>query len=629
MVLNREETTKDDLHSVFHYERIKILTKDGEKYANVTLPFVSVTQTQASQYGDDKTLDEIAGRTIHPDGKVIPFTGKPYLKVLEKGQDMKVQERVFTLPDVEVGSIIEYRYATRIADNIYEAPEWIIQGDLYVKRAHYVWYPTSRELQSERGAVTTITWSPILPADAKIERRDIPHTEFTRESVQVFELTMKDVPPEVKEDYMPPIASFSYRVLFNFTAEHSAADWWKNEGKNWSKGMDSFADPNSDLKKKTAEITAGATTDDQKLRKIYATVMELENTHFTRVHDEKEEKAEGGHPVKNANDVLNQKRGSKTQLTQLFVGMARAAGMKAYFMLVPDRSEELFLPSWLSLQQFDDVIAIVNVDGKEMYFDPGCRYCAYGHLAWEHTLVQGLRQTEKGTEFGGTPIDDFRVNQVLRVANLNMDDAGQIKGTINLTFMGADALQWRHRALSGDEESLNHSLRKNLEEMVPRSLQVKVDKIDNLTEYEQPLKVSYDVTGTLGTHTGKRILLPSDIFISGESATFADEKRQQAVYFHYPRYVQDAQRINLPPTMSVEATPDAARFDLPKQEAYTLSVVGDAKGYTTRRNYVQSELLVMPKDYDGLRKFYSQFESKDQETVVLKGAPAVAASGGN
>ena len=61
---------------------------------------------------------------------------------------MKVQERVFTLPDVEVGSIIEYRYATRIADNIYEAPEWIIQGELYVKQAHYIWYPTSKELRT-------------------------------------------------------------------------------------------------------------------------------------------------------------------------------------------------------------------------------------------------------------------------------------------------------------------------------------------------------------------------------------------------------------------------------------------------------------------------------------------------
>ncbi len=94
-----------------------------------------------------------------------------------------------------------------------------------------------------------------------------------------------------------------------------------------------------------------------------------------------------------------------------------------------------------------------------------------------------------------------------------MDDAGQITGTIDLTFAGADAVEWRHTALSGDEESLNHALRTHLEDMVPKSLQVKVDKIENLTEYEQPLKVSYEVTGTLGTHMGKRVILPSDIFL--------------------------------------------------------------------------------------------------------------------
>jgi hypothetical protein len=629
VVLNREEVTKDDLHAVFHYERIKILTKDGEKYANVTLPYVSIAQNGYSGTGDDKTLEDITGRTIHTDGAIIPFAGKPYLKVLEKGQDVKVQERVFTLPDVEVGSIIEYRYATRIADNTVEAPDWYIQGELYVKQAHYVWYPTSRDIQDSHGPITTITWFPILPADAKIERRDVPHSAFSTQPIQVFELTIKDVPPEVNEAYMPPIASFSYRVLFNFTAEHTAADWWKDEGKDWSKGMDSFADPNSELKKETAEITSGATNDDQKLQKIYVAVMKLENTRYTRAHNQQEERAEGGHQVKNASDVLSQKRGSEAQLTALFVGMARAAGMKAYFMYVPDRSEEIFIPGWMSLRQFDDEIAIVNVDGTEKYFDPGCRYCAYGHLAWQHTLVQGLRQFDKGTEFGGTPTDDFKFNQLTRVANLKMDDAGQITGTIDLTFTGADAVEWRHRALSGDEESLNHALRTHLEDMVPRSLQVKVGKIENVAEYEQPLKVSYDVTGTLGTHTGKRVLLPSDIFLSGESAPFADEKRQEAVYFHYPRYVQDAQRINLPATMSVEALPDAVRFDLPKQEAYTLAVTGDAKGFTTRRNYVQGELLVMPKDYDSLRKFYAQFESKDQESVVLKAAPAMAASGGN
>ena len=56
--------------------------------------------------------------------------------------------------------------------------------------------------------------------------------------------------------------------------------------------------------------------------------------------------------------------------------MARAAGLEGYVMLVPDRNEHFFLEGWLSLQQFDDTIASVNVDGKDAYFDPGSRYCA-------------------------------------------------------------------------------------------------------------------------------------------------------------------------------------------------------------------------------------------------------------
>jgi hypothetical protein len=57
--------------------------------------------------------------------------------------------------------------------------------------------------------------------------------------------------------------------------------------------------------------------------------------------------------------------------------------------------------------------------------------------------------------------------------------------------------------------------------------------------------------------------------------------------------------------------------------------VSDAKGFTARRDHIQNELLVMPKDYDILRKYYSQFEAKDQESVVLKAAPTATAAGGN
>ncbi len=629
VVLLREEVTNDDMHSVEHYDRIKILTKDGEKYANVELPFYSTTYVDSEHLGDNKSLGEIVGRTIHADGTIIPLTAKPYLKVIEKQQGVKIQEKVFTLPDVEVGSIIEYRYTTRIDDNMYEAPDWYIQGELYLKAAHYLWYPTEVNLvDSRQHPIHSISWFPILPEGATVERHDLPHaSSLASGPVQYFDLTVKDVPPQVREEYMPPIASYSYRVLFNFTAETTAAEWWKDEGKDWSKRLDSFANPNSELKAATQTVIAGATTQDEKLKKIYAAVMALDNTRYSREHEKREDKAEGEGKVKSAADVLSHKRGSSTQMTELFVGMARAAGMKAYFMLLPDRSIELFTPSWLSFHQFDDLIAIVNVDGKDVYFDPGDRYCPYGHLAWEHTFVRGLRQVDGGTDFGSTSGDDYKVNRMQRVANLKMDEKGQIGGTIKLTFMGAAAVRWRQAALTGDDESLKHGLTKELEGMVPKSLEVKVGQMDHLEEYEQPLVVTYEVTGTLGTTTGKRLILPADVFEAGSSTTFADEKRVLPVYFHYSKLTQDAMRVNVPEGFTVEAVPAEAKLNLTGQEAYSFVATQDARGFTARRDYLQNELIVMPKDYDGLRKYYSQVESKDQESVVLKMAPVTTASG--
>jgi hypothetical protein len=630
VVLFREEVTNDNMHYEQHYDRIKVLTKDGEKYANVELPFVSMTGLNSDNFSDEKSLGDIQGRTIHADGKIIPFTGKPYLKVMEKTAGAKVQEKVFTLPDVEVGSIIEYRYATRIADNIFESPDWYIQGELYLKAAHYVWYPTERQMTNSREQIMrTITWYPILPEGAKVERHDIPKSSnMATGSTQYFDLQVKEIPPQVKERYMPPMASYSYRVLFNFTAETSAADWWKAEGKEWSKQMDAFANPNSDLKSATQKIVAGATTPDEKLKKIYAAVMGLDNTRYTRQHEEREDKAEGEGKVKTAADVLGHGRGTASQIALVFVGMARAAGMQAYVMDVPDRSEEFFTPNWLSFQQFDDLIAIVNVDGKEVFFDPGCRYCAYGHLAWEHTFVQGLRQVERGTDFAKTQGDDYKVNVTNRVANLNVDEKGEITGTINLSFTGSAAVRWRHTALTGDDESLKHALRTHLESMVPKSLEVKVESIENLKDYEDPLTVNYTVQGRLGTPTGKRLILPSDLFEAGSSAIFSDEKREQLVYFHYPQTTRDTLRINVPSGFDVEAVPTEARLGLPNREIYNFTVTADAKGFTSKRFHAQNEIFIQQKDYEGLRKYYSEFQSKDQESVVLKVAPATSATDG-
>ena len=626
IVLFREEITTDDLHSVQHYDRIKVLTEEGKKYANVELPYFSTTGT-FDERGDDKTVESIVGRTIHPDGTVIPFTGKPYLKTMVKGDRLKYQAKIFTLPDVEVGSILEYRYATRYSDYAYEAPDWYIQGDLFLKNAHYVWYPTRHELQDSKGIINTISWFPILPLGARIERTEMPGVgNGDSRPQQVYTLHIKDVPPKVHEEFMPPIASYSYRVLFNFSSYRSADEYWRSEGKSWARRADAFAKASPPVSAAAQAAVAGAGTPEEKLHKIYAAVMELENTGFTRERDGREDKAEGVGKLTDASEVLGLKRGTPTQLTGLFVAIARAAGFKADLMLVPDRSEQLFTPLWLNFRQLEDEIAIVHVEDKEVFFDPGSRYCAYGHLAWEHTFIQGLREKDGATAFEKTPGDSYKENSTARVANLNMDAEGQLTGKIDLTFSGASALRWRQNALRNDEESLRHDLRVLLEERVPRSMEVRVTEVENLKAYEKPLVVRYQVKGTMGTVTGKRLVMPADLFLAAATAQFSHEKRELAVYFHYPELVQDALRINLPSGFSVEAVPSSAKYDMPKSGTYNMSVTSTPNSFTTRRQFAFGDIFVLPPSYPALRGFYSEFQTNDQQSVVLKQVPTVTAS---
>jgi hypothetical protein len=628
VILFREEITKDDMHVVQHYERIKVLTEKGKDYANVELRFTS-SSDHGSFSGDEKNLTDISGRTIHPDGTVIPFTGKPYLKMMEKGKEFKYQARVFTLPDVQVGSIIEYRYNTRISDYVVEAPSWFLQDDLFIKSAHFMWYPTVRELTSPEGGVNAITWFPILPPGVTLLNRETPGRGPISGPQQVYELSVHDIAPEPNEEFMPPIRSLSYRVLFAYSVSHSYAEFWKTEGKRWSKREDSFIGPDDTLKASTITVIAGAQTNDEKLRKIYAAVMALENTDFTRDRDRKEDQAEGVKKISSAGDVFKRARGGSDQLTAVFVGMARAAGMKAYVMTVADRSKRVLTPGWMSFAQFDNDVAIVNVDGKEQFFDPGQRYCPYGQLAWENTFAQGLRQTDGGTDFAYAPGANYTTTKTFRVANLSMDANSEVTGTITMTYMGSTALRWRQRALSGDEESLKTGLRTSLEEMLPKTLEVKFASIDNLSDYEKPLIAHFQVKGGVGTPTGKRMILPGDIFLADEAVTFPHEKREIPVYFQYPQTVQDAVRIKFPSGMSIEAVPAEASVKFQDLAQYTFSATKAPDSITTRRNAFTNFVVVPVKDYGALRAFYSQMETKDQDSVVLKVAAGSASGGGN
>jgi hypothetical protein len=236
--LYREETTDDQLHYHSLYERIKILTEKGKELATVHVPY---------ERGEFKVTN-IEGRTVHADGTVIPLTTKPTDLMDFKTKNLQVNSMVFTLPSVEVGSILEYRLQIRYDDDRLSSPTWDVQQPYFVHKAHYLFVPSSSQyITNSRGdAANRLMYG--IRADGK--------TQVVRDSRGKFTFDIADVPATPDDDWMPPVNGIKWKVEFYYTPYSSGGEFWDKEGKRWGKEADRFAETTKTLQQAAAGMVA-------------------------------------------------------------------------------------------------------------------------------------------------------------------------------------------------------------------------------------------------------------------------------------------------------------------------------------------------------------------------------------
>ncbi|MGC2635585.1 MAG: DUF3857 and transglutaminase domain-containing protein [Acidobacteriaceae bacterium] len=609
--LFREETVDDKMHIHQLYARIKILNEKGkETYSDIEIPYEPGMSA----------IKDISGRTIHADGTVVPFTGKPYDKVLVKSGNLKVNEKVFSMPDVAVGSIVEYRYELAYNDNYYIPPSWYIQQPIYVHKAHYHFVPVDL---SVRTIVATDAFGKENPVNRMIYFPLLPPGTEVKYGLNGYDLEVDDVAALTDEEYEPPLDSFSYRLLFYYSPALTGLEFWKEEGKTWSKEVDRFANPSDKIRQAVAQIVAPTDTDEQKLQKIYAAVMQLENTRFTREHSSEENRAEGLR-VKTAADIWDQKRGSDDEITRLFIAMARAAGMKASAMIVTERNRNLLNRGYLDWTQLEDEIAIVSLGGKDQFFDPGQRYCEFGKLHWMHTEILGIRQTDHGPDFAITPSPNYPDNVIQRNADLELSADGQLKGIARITMSGAEALRWRQEVLRLDEQEAKKQFEDELQGRVPPGVHVKMDHFLALTDNTSALMAVVDVSGNMGTMTGKRVFLPGSFFEAGARPLFSAEKRESPIDLHFPYLAHDHINLTLAPGLSVDSVPANADVPWLPNAQYKAKYDHTANIYQQERVVAVGVTLYKTDSYPQLRDFFQKIGAQDQQPVILARTPTTA-----
>jgi hypothetical protein len=607
--LYREETVDDNLHYHSFYARIKVLTEKGKELATVDVPY----------WKGNYQITDIRGRTIHSDGTVILLDVKPSDLMQAKVGNSQLNKKVFTLPSVEVGSILEYRWQMRYDDQQLSSPDWDVQQPYFVHKAHYAFIAFKYRDQitdSKGNAANKLLYSSMLPTGDKV----------AMDATGKYTLDVTDVPAIPDEEFMPPLGSVIEQVQFYYSGYFNKEEFWKNEGNRWSKEMDRFANESKGLKQAVSQIVAPADSEEVKAKKIYAAVMALENTDYTRKKSAAEMKQLGIKQAKQAEDVWNQKSGGSDEIALLYIAMARSAGLKAYALTVANRNRTIFNPYFLSMRQLDDVLAIVTIDGKDKVLDPGEKYAAFGELAWKHSSAGGMRQSDKGVTLSATSGNPYKQAATVRVADLTVDEHGEVTGVARIAMSGPEALRWRHVAIENDEEEVKKQFNEEISGIVPDGVHVEFDHFLGLTDYDSSLMGIVKISGNFGTVTGKRAFLPGVFFESHAKHPFvAEEKRGTAVDMRYAHSIRDEVTYRLPESFHVESAPEKASIPWEGHAVFKLDTAVDKNKVTVTRNMIVGFTLLDSKEYPQLRDFYEKVAHADQQQTVVTMTPVVAA----
>jgi hypothetical protein len=621
VILLREELDNDPMNFEQTYMRIKILTEQGKDLGAVEVPYSR----------RNFKLEEVAGRTIHPDGTIIPFDGKVFDKQVVRtreqgGRGERVNVKSFSLPDVQVGSVIEYRFTLRYADHSFYAPEWRVQDQLYQRKASFKFIPYDGLLQLPHDEVGRgVAWTSMLPNGMAPQFKEVPTTSITttRQVSNYVELNVHDVAPLVSEPFMPPRETMVYRVRFYYTVTPKQDQYWKDEGKYWNKDVEAFLGKKNGLDAAVQAATAGASSPEQKVRNLYGMISAMENWSYEPARAQQEDKALGIKTNAGAEDVLRQHGGTHDDLNRLFVAMARTAGIPAYLMLVPSRDQQIFEPALLSMHQFAAEIAIVPLDGKDTFLDPGTKFCPYGVLDWRFSSTHGLRQdaSGKGTTFGETPLVDYKKNMLQRLAKLQLNEDGKAEGLVNIGFYGQEKMDLRREGGKTDAEGKKKLLGDELKRWLPGDADVQVTGAPlDWDGTETGLIAKYKVSFPLAVGSGKRWVVPVHVFQVNEKPRFSASTRVNPVYFSHEFQELDEVHIAVPATMEVESLPkdEKVKTDF----AVYVTEQKDEGNHSVRalRTLIMGGLLFPKDNYGELKTFFDQVSKGDEQPLLLKGA---------
>lgn len=574
-----------DGFSVFEQHRIyKILNHRGLRYANVLVA-----------YSSNSEVGKIFARTISPAGKITVLSAKNiYDTNLYPNFIFYSDQRakIFTMPAVEDGSIIEYRYSVRVNSRTFRHL-WMFQSEI----------PT---LISRFTLVEPSSWE----VNYRMYGIDLEPTvqEAPKGFKSTYHWETRHLAPLKYEFGMPPAREVAAHLALSPAGVKSwrdVAEWYHELAGPQMKG-------GSQVKKLVEEITSGAANDREKLDQIYTWVRD--KIRYIAV-----EIGIGGFKPYPAEQVLKNHYGDCKDMSTLICSLGREAGLDVRTALVstwqngvPDTS----LPSPL---QFNHAIAFCPTVGDSgVWMDGTDKGCPFGALPWYDQGLPVLVVNDQGEgEIRMTPRMSAAENR-LKIrweVNLRPDGSARVKG--KTVLLGAAATEMRRNFYNASHSEKKEWLQTYLATKCPGAV-LDSSQFTGLNPVGNSLEIDYEFHSR--TFAVKRssdfVLRPSEILEMNLADQFRSAHRQYPVRMRFGVTRELVLSVKLPP--GKPARP-AAFADSLKGEFGTAFWKWKIKNnlLTARTQYRIFGKNILPEAYPEFRQFLDTIREKDLREILI------------
>ena len=584
--------------------RLKILTEEGREHANCSVTYSYSKDRSGFRNDNIRNISATSYNLV--DGKVTS-TELSNKYIFHENISDRLRKTKFSIPDVKVGSIIEYEF-TLESPNYGVLPTWKVQLDEPVLYSYYditipEWFTCDVEC---RGSQTINVKKELahLKLNTGYSVFDVASNRYIAEA--------ENLPSFKKENYVICADDYNTHIDFEVSGIQIPGDVYKSFAYTWNDvrellktnyGYNSCLKTKNPYAEEMKSLQLDGLTSVQKASKL-----------FSFIHSKLKWDKTYRLSCNSLSKVVKEGNGSNVELNFIYMSMLREAGINCTPLLIRLRDEGRLPMTHPSIDKLSTFVVAFVDEKKDLFFaDCSAEYgdinvlpakLMTGGVLFDPTIAADMPQT--------VDLKYLVNNGCTNIIQGILSEDGKFVGSCKSTYFGCDALEFKkgyHNAT--DSAAFIQEIEKFYD------CTIKSVKLRNTEGTGNKTTIQFLCEKDI-RNVNDRMYLNPMMFVDLKNSPFTKDNRKLPVEYSYARTIKYITDIAIPDDYVVESMPENETYSLGEDCHLSFNVVLDGQKIRTTYTFDNMTTFIGLERYKELQEFYNKLVKTNSKLVVLK-----------